>query len=198
MFVIDGLVWTWSAELEEGVIEAGSGRSQRDLWPAIGQRLRSAHGRTEESRCRPARSSRPITTIAATATRPRSDYILTSRRGTEFVDLQRRPAHRAQLGPRHVPRGHDAGQRAAVCPAASVPVLHRREAQRHERPGRRHARTSWQPRPTASASSQGPAWPEIQNPKSQIPNAEDWPTFRHDAQRTRLGHRRTVPDDALA
>ena len=33
VFVIEGLVWTWSAELDEGFFDIGRKRKQRELWP---------------------------------------------------------------------------------------------------------------------------------------------------------------------
>ncbi|MHC4180935.1 MAG: outer membrane protein assembly factor BamB family protein, partial [Planctomycetota bacterium] len=41
-----------------------------------------------------------------------------------------------------------------------------------------------QNQPGQSPLEQGPAYPQIPNPKSQIPNSGDWPTFRHDPLRS--------------
>ena len=38
--------------------------------------------------------------------------------------------------------------------------------------------------PEAKRLTRGPAYGQIRNPKSEIQNPEDWPTFRHDAQRS--------------
>ena len=48
VFVIDGLVWTWSAELEQDVFERRSPRETAHAVPAIGQRLRPADRGAEE------------------------------------------------------------------------------------------------------------------------------------------------------
>ena len=96
-----------------------------------------------------------------------------------------------------MPRGHDAGQRAAVRPAASLPVLHRGEAQRHERPGPRAARHARRPpRPPPSRSSSAARL--TARSTAPRPQPSDWPAFRHDSRRG-AAHRlpRDLPDAAL-
>jgi len=83
VFVIDGLVWTWSAELARGKLD---GTKQNSAWPATvnGYDLHSGELRKEV----------PLGNIFKTHHHHRcyrnkatSNYILASRRGTEYVDL---------------------------------------------------------------------------------------------------------------
>jgi outer membrane protein assembly factor BamB len=84
VFIIDGLVWTWSAELERGKLE---GTNQRSTWPVSvnGYDLHTG-GLTKKV---------PLGNIFKTHHHHRcyrnkatSRYILASRRGTEYVDLE--------------------------------------------------------------------------------------------------------------
>jgi outer membrane protein assembly factor BamB len=85
VFVIDGLVWTWSAELAREKLE---GSNQRSTWPtsANGYDLHSGQLRKKV----------PLGNIFKTHHHHRcyrnkatSRYILASRRGTEYVDLEK-------------------------------------------------------------------------------------------------------------
>ena len=86
VFVIDGLVWTWSAELEQGSFGVSGNRKQRELWP------RSANGYDLHT----GELSKTVATGPIFMThhhhrcyrdKATSRYILASRRGTEYVDL---------------------------------------------------------------------------------------------------------------
>ncbi|MFQ6009264.1 MAG: hypothetical protein ACE5K8_09995, partial [Candidatus Zixiibacteriota bacterium] len=84
VFVIEGLVWTWSAELERGQLE---GTRQRSTWPATVNGYDLHTGQLKKKV--------PLGNIFKTHHHHRcyrnkatSRYILASRRGTEYVDLE--------------------------------------------------------------------------------------------------------------
>ena len=87
VFVIGDLVWTWSAEFDQALIEVGRQSKQRQQWP------RSANG--YDLRSGELKQQVPVGNIFRTHHHHRCyrnkatlRYILASRRGTEFVDLQ--------------------------------------------------------------------------------------------------------------
>ncbi len=87
VFVIDGLVWTWSAEFDHAVIKTGRNSKQRQQWP------RSANGYDLQTGV--LEREVPVGNIFRTHHHHRcyrnkatSRYILASRRGTECVDLR--------------------------------------------------------------------------------------------------------------
>ncbi len=87
VFVIDGLVWTWSAEFDHAVIKTGRNSKQRQQWP------RSANG--YDLHTGSLKREVPVGNIFRTHHHHRcyrnkatSRYILASRRGTECVDLR--------------------------------------------------------------------------------------------------------------
>jgi outer membrane protein assembly factor BamB len=84
VFVIDGLVWTWSAELDRGPLE---GAKQRSTWPTSVNGYDLYTGRAVKRI--------PLGNIFKTHHHHRcyrnkatSRYILASRRGSEYVDLE--------------------------------------------------------------------------------------------------------------
>jgi outer membrane protein assembly factor BamB len=184
VFVIEGLVWTWSAELEETVIEIGGGRRQRELWPRTvnGYDLQSGELKKEV----------PLGAIFKTHHHHRCyrnkatlRYILASRRGTEFVDLEQgrhtvdnwvrgtchvgmMPANGLQYAPPH-PCACYVDEKLngmnALAPASAADDL---------------------PEPTAAGDrlSRGPAFRESPAEQAAADADQDWPTFRHDFKRT--------------
>ena len=118
VFVIDGLVWTWSDQLEAGAIESGGARQQRACGrlPSTDMTCRREHAETSSARPDLPRQSPPslLSQQGHRAVHPGQPPRHRIRRSAE------RPAYRPQLGPRHVSPGHDAGQRPAVRSAAPV------------------------------------------------------------------------------
>ncbi len=184
VFVIDQLVWTWSAEFEQALITLSNGSKQRQQWPkfvngydlqtgelkkqvAVGNIFRTYH----HHRC-----YRNKATLR---------YILASRRGTEFVDLQQgehtvdnwvrgtchvgmMPANGLQYVPPHPCQCYIAEKLVGMNVLASrlqcddIPVT---DEQRLFR---------------------GPAYdaPASSEQDQAVTTGEQWPTFRHDAART--------------
>jgi outer membrane protein assembly factor BamB len=192
VFVIGDLVWTWSAELETGEFAGGRTGKQRTSWPktvngydlktgvvkksvALGTIFKSYH----HHRC-----YRNKATVR---------YILASRRGTEYVDLENgnhtvhnwvrstchvgmMPANGLQYVPPH------------PCACYIEEKLNGFFALAPAR-GKEHGARSME------RLERGAAFTEIRNQKSEISNPSDWPTFRHDSARTGSVNTR-VPDDA--
>jgi outer membrane protein assembly factor BamB len=86
VFVIEGLVWTWSADLEQGTFETG-GKAQRALWPVSlnGYDLRSGEPRRKVPLGSTFRAHHHHRCYRNKAT---SRFVLASRRGTECIDLE--------------------------------------------------------------------------------------------------------------
>jgi len=87
VFVIGDLVWTWSAELKDGLFDIGRKRKQRTLYP---QSVNGYHIKTGTLK-----KEVPLGSIFKTYHHHRCyrnkatvRYILASRRGTEYVDLE--------------------------------------------------------------------------------------------------------------
>jgi outer membrane protein assembly factor BamB len=178
VFVIDGLVWTWSAELERGELE---GTRQRSTWPvsAIGYDLQT--GELEKKV--------PLGNIFKTHHHHRcyrnkatSRYILASRRGTEYVDLEHgkhtvhnwvrgtchlgmMPANGLQYAPPHPCVCYiDEKLNGFNALAPAMPEGQRRQS-----------------RAEAGLLERGPAFGEVSGTAA---SDEDWPAFRHDAIRS--------------
>ena len=86
VFVIEGLVWTWSAELVKGNIDVGGGKQQRQQWPKSiqGYDLHSGELKKEVPLGNIFRTHHHHRCYRNKAT---TRYVLASRRGTEYVDL---------------------------------------------------------------------------------------------------------------
>jgi outer membrane protein assembly factor BamB len=210
VFVIGDLVWTWSAELEEGFFEGGPKGKQREFWP------RSANG--YDLHTGELKKAVPTGPIFQTHHHHRcyrnkatERYILASRRGTEYVDLidgqhtvqnwvrgtchvGMMPANGLQYAPPHPCQCYIEEKLNGLF--ALAPERSEERGARDEGPGARDE--SVQP----PLLERGPAYTSTPNPQSPIPNPqsliadpEDWPAFRHDSLRS--GSVRTrVPDGA--
>ena len=196
VFVIEGLVWTWSAELNESTFEIGGGRKQRELWP------QSVNGYDVKTGAM--KKSVPLGPIFNTYHHHRCyrnkatlRYILASRRGTEFVDLEdgnhtvhnwvrgtchvgMMPANGLQYAPPHPCQcyiNEKLSGFGALAPAGGSRVqgLGSRVETRLEH---------------------GPAYGMALNPGPWTLDPDrDWPAFRHDSMRTGSVST-TVPEDA--
>lgn len=195
VFVIGGLVWTWSAELETGEFEGGPRGKQRASWP------KTVNG--YDLKTGAMKKSVPMGTIFKAHHHHRCyrnkatvRYILASRRGTEYVDLENgnhtvhnwvrstchvgmMPANGLQYVPPH-PCACYIDEKLngffALAPASS--------GKRQEASGKSGERLE-----------RGPAFAEVQSSRLEAQTAEDWPAFRHDSARTGSVDTR-VPDDA--
>lgn len=193
VFVIDGLVWTWSAELDETTFEIGGGRKQRELWPRsvngydlktgalvrevpLGPIFKAHH----HHRC-----YRNKATVR---------YILASRRGTEYVDLEegKHTVHNWVRGTCHVGMMPANGLQYAPphpCVCYIEEKLSGMNALAPEKPGDYRTEKAR----GAPQAERGSAYGKVQGPG---PSEEDWPTFRHDSMRT--GSANTLVPDGLA
>jgi len=195
VFVIGNLVWTWSAELEVGTSAAGGVR-ERSVYP------KSAHG--YELVTGELKKQVPLGAIFKANHHHRcyrnkatTQYILASRRGTEFVDLENgrhtvdnwvrstchvgmMPANGLQYVPPH-PCACYIEEKLngflALAAKESMPDQGRRPSDQDR-------------------LEKGPAY-EIQNPELTIQGPLDWPAYRHDGMRTGATQA-SLPDELAA
>ncbi len=180
VFVIDGLAWTWSAELAREKLQGGGSST----WPVSlnGYDLHTGELKREV----------PLGKIFKTHHHHRCyrnkatvRYVLASRRGTEFVDLAGGkhsinnwvrgtchmgmvPANGLQYAPPHPCKCYIAEMLNAF--NALAPASKREREEGREKSQER--------------LEKGPAYAEIANLKAEITNQDDWPTFRADAARS--------------
>jgi len=181
VFVIGDLVWTWSAELDQTMIEVGARKRQRCLGPKAvnGYDLHTGELKKQV----------PLGPIFKTYHHHRcyrnkatSRYILASRRGTEFVDLEdgrhsvnnwvrgtchlgMMPANGLQYAPPHPCQCYideKLNGMNALAPAGPTG----QEEEQGEQPPR---------------AERGSAFGKVE---SRPPDQQDWPAFRHDSMRT--------------
>jgi len=193
VFVIDGLVWTWSAELARGKLEGGGAST----WPVSlnGYDLHGGELRREV----------PLGAIFKTHHHHRCyrnkatiRFVLASRRGTEFVDIAggkhsvnnwvrgichmgMMPANGLQYAPPH-PCQCYVDEKLNAFNALAARRAGKREAEREK--------GEWR-------LEKGPAYSESMDPKSVIVGQDDWPTFRCDAGRSGSIGTRLPPDAKL-
>jgi len=179
--VIDGLVWTWSAELDETTFEISGGRQQRELWP------RSVNG--YDIKTGALKKEVPLGPIFKTYHHHRCyrnkatvRYILASRRGTEYVDLEtgKHSIHNWVRGACHVGMMPANGLQYAPphpCVCYIEEKLNGMTALAPERPAEYRSR----PPASAPAAERGSAYGKAEGPE---PGEQDWPAFRHDSMRT--------------
>ena len=181
VFVIRGLVWTWSAELERKTYTQGKRRG-RSAWPVSvnGYDLKTGKLKRQvplghiftahhHHRCYPNKAT--------------ARYILASRRGTEFVDLLegKHTVHNWVRGTCHL----------GMMPANGLHYVppHPCRCYINEKLSGFLAlapeRKAKAPRKKADRLRRGPAYVDA-DPQSAIrnPQSGDWPTYRHDAIRS--------------
>ena len=183
VFVIDGLVWTWSDRLLREPLSAPAGKKTagRSSWPETvnGYDLRTGKLERKVDLGRIFKTHHHHRCYRNKAT---VRYILASRRGTEYVDLHggKHSVHNWVRGTCHVgmmPANglHYAPPHPCVCYSAEklngmnalAPALPQETGLAPESPGRMLER--------------GPAWGEVEGPPARD---EDWPTYRHDIGRS--------------
>ena len=197
VFVIDRLVWTWSADLGRGEFDIGRTRKQRTVYPKTVNGYDIKTGKLAKSVS--------LGTIFKAHHHHRcyrnkatSRYILASRRGTEFVDLEdgKHTVHNWVRGACHLGMMPANGlQYAPPHPCACyineklngmMALAHAREGRGSGVEGRVEESTRLQ---------KGPAYGALAPRPSSLDTPSDWPAFRHDAMRTG-SVATTVPDDA--
>ena len=205
VFVINGLVWTWSAEMGEGSFDIGRKRKQRTLHPE------SANG--YDIKTGELKKQIDLGTIFNTNHHHRCyrnkatvRYILASRRGTEFVDLEqgKHTVHNWVRGACHMGMMPANGlQYAPPHPCAcyideklsGMNVLAPARADRvAPAVGERLIRG-----PAFGTALNTPASGEAsaKTENGTLSPAEQWPAFRCDSMRTGSVNTR-IPDDATA
>ena len=196
VFVIDGLVWTWSAELDRGVLEASGKAKQRSLWP------RSVNGydiRTGEMT-----KQVPLGPIFQTHHHHRCyrnkatlRYILASRRGTEYVDLEhgKHTVHNWVRGTCHMGMMPANGLQYAPPHPCQCYIEEKLNGMNALAPARTSQADVTQAASNGARLRRGPAYGKVEGATRSVATPADWPTFRHDSMRT--GSVKTqVPDDA--
>ena len=185
VFVIDGVVWTWSDEFGQNtypLTRRGKKRTYKTNYPLTvnGYDLQTGEVKKKVdlgkifSTYHHHRCYRNKATVR---------YILTSRRGTEFVDLINgkhtvdnwvrgichmgmMPANGLQYVPPHPCQCYideKLNGFQALAAAGESPEIKGQGSEQLEK---------------------GPAYSQIQNPQSKIENEDDWPTYRHDPMRS--------------
>ena len=224
VFVIGGLVWTWSAELDQGFFNSGGGRRQRALWPrsANGYDLQTGELKKEVPTGPIFKAYHHHRCYRNKAT---LRYILASRRGTEYVDLEEgnhtvhnwvrgtchvgmMPANGLQYAPPHPCQCYieeKLNGMNALAPARDEGRGTRGQGlgDRDQGTGARdEGRETTDEESDAARLQLGPAFGKqldpqspIINHQSSIINPSDWPAFRHDSMRSGSVDTR-VPDDA--
>jgi len=180
VFVIDGVVWTWGADLATEPLAGGKGRS-RFPQRACGYDLKTGEVRRTVDLGPVFKSHHHHRCYRNKAT---VRYILASRRGTEYVSLRGEP-HTIQNWVR------------GTCHVGMMPANGLQYAPPHpcvcyieEKINGMNALAAADEPPAAPPTdparlTRGPAQgAPIRNPKSEIRNGSDWPTFRHDPART--------------
>jgi len=181
IFVIDGLAWTWSADLDSGKIK-GNGHKR---WPASLKGYDLQSGEVEENvKLGPTfKSHHHHRCYRNKAT---SRFIFASRRGTEFVDLQG-PPHEIDnwvRGTCHVGMMPANGLQYAPihpCVCYSEEKLRGMNVLAPARPEKFVSEEG----DTGHKLKKGAAYAEAAGPEA---GPEDWPAFRHDARRTGSTH----------
>ena len=180
VFVIDGLVWTWSAQLESGEIESGGARQQRAFWPSTvnGYDLQTGQCRKQVPLGPIFRANHHHRCYRNKAT---ERYILASRRGTEYVDLQdgQHSVHNWVRGTCHLGMMPANGLLYAPPHPCQCYIDEKLSGMNALAPARQE-----EPEPLAERLVRGPAWESLQNRAAVTAEVADWPTFRADALRT--------------
>jgi outer membrane protein assembly factor BamB len=194
VFVIDGLVWTWSDQVDELVFERGSQRPQRTLAP------RTANGYDLKT----GQLMRQVDLGAVFHThhhhrcyrnKATERYILASRRGTEYIDLleEQHTVHNWVRGTCHVGMMPANGLQYAPPHPCQCYIDEKLNGMNALAPARPDATP---PEDEGPILVRGPAFATAANAQPPELHEQDWPTFRGDSLRTGSAPV-AVPDDAV-
>jgi outer membrane protein assembly factor BamB len=181
VFVIDGRVWTWGAELKRGVLQRSGKRKQHSRWPTAlnGYDLKTGKLEKEVALGPTFKTHHHHRCYRNKAT---SRYVMASRRGTEFIDLAGGP-HTVDnwvRGTCHVGMMPANGLQYAPPHPCACYMDEKLSGFNALAP----ARPETYPPPDADSEERlerGPAFGKATGPAAQ---EDDWPAFRHDALRT--------------
>ncbi|MFW6161533.1 MAG: PQQ-binding-like beta-propeller repeat protein, partial [Planctomycetota bacterium] len=187
VFVIDGLAWTWGADLVREPLEGGSRRHRSSLFPTTVKGYDLETGKVVKNV--------PLGKIFKTHHHHRcyrnkatSRYILASRRGTEYVDLEQgqHTVHNWVRGTCHMGMMPTNGLQYAPphpCACYIDEKLNGMLALAPKREGRGTGDEG--PAEKDNRLERGPAYSSpLDTRHLTLDTSLDWPTFRHDAMRT--------------
>ncbi len=214
VFVIDGLAWTWSEQLERDVFEISRNRKQNTLAPKSvnGYDLHTGKLVKEVPLGRIFKTHHHHRCYRNKAT---SRYILASRRGTEFVDLVdgKHTVHNWTRGTCHVGMMPAGGLQYTPPHPCQCYVDEKLNGLNALAPERQRAENQERRAGDDHRLQKGSAYREVGSRRSEVgiedaekderdilhsalrtPRSSDWPAFRHDALRTGAVDTQ-VPDD---
>ena len=194
VFVIGDLVWTWSADLDEGFFDIGRATKQRELWPKTvnGYDLRTGELKKEV----------PLGTIFKAHHHHRCyrnkatvRYILASRRGTEYVDLAegKHTVHNWVRGNCHVGMMPANGLQYAPPHPCQCYIEEKLSGMNALAPAG-PASPAAPDEPDRDRLVRGPAYRSLTTRHSPPATSSDWPTFRHDPMRSGSTDTRVADD----
>jgi len=196
VFVIGGLVWSWSAELDEGFFDIGRTKKQRELWPRTvnGYDLKTGRLKKEVPLGSIFKAHHHHRCYRNKAT---SRYILASRRGTEYVDLEegKHTVHNWVRGTCHVGMMPANGLLYAPAHPCQCYIDEKLNGMNALAP-RTKAERENEKADQGPRFERGPACDDksLQPSALSIQDSSAWPTFRHDSMRTGSVDTK-VPDD---
>jgi len=182
VFVIEGLVWTWSAELDDTTFDVG-GKGQHEWWP------RSVNG--DDLKTGALKKEVPTGPIFRAYHHHRCyrnkatvRYLLASRRGTEYVDLEegKHTVSNWVRGTCHVGQMPANGLQYVPPHPCTCYIEEKLNGFQALAPASPQGAVSGQP---SAQLVRGPVYGQASNPKpgTQDPKSE-WSAFRHDSMRT--------------
>ena len=194
VFVIDGLVWTWDSELERTQLTRGANKNRKQ-WSLYPRKVNGYDVKTGKLK-----RSVDLGFIFKTHHHHRCyrnkatlRYILASRRGTEFVDLEegRHTVHNWVRGTCHVGMMPANGLQYAPPHPCQCYINEKLNGMTALAP----AGAKVEKERTAARLEKGPAYGEVNRNVQPVDPSRDWPTFRHDSMRTGAIEMK-VPDEA--
>lgn len=188
VFVIDGLVWTWTPELGSDSFEGGPKGKQVTLYPkaAAGYDLQTGELKREVPTGAIYKANHHHRCYRNKAT---SRFILTSRRGTEFVDLEagEHTVHNWVRGTCHVGMMPANGLQYVPphpCACYLDEKLTGFLALAPAGIGDKDTLARGAAAAAPERIERGPAFGEPGTSNSELPAPSDWPAFRHDGTRS--------------
>jgi SAM-dependent methyltransferase len=178
VFVIDGLVWTWSADIERGPL---AGSTQKSMWPVSvnGYDLHTGELKKKVDLGNIFKTHHHHRCYRNKAT---TQYILASRRGTEFIDLLKgeHTMHNWVRGICHLGMMPANGLQYVPPHPCECYIEEKLKGFNALAPAR-SADSAWNEDHKAGLLKRGPAFG---NASGSEASGEDWPTFRCDMLRS--------------